>query len=68
MNANQVANQIRSWLDWLAGWVRWAVGILILTALFCMVVEQYGFQMPYLTVSGNANTWIYLAGIYWLSK
>lgn len=68
MSGRQIADQIRGYIDFLIGYIKWATGVAIALALFVMVAEQYGFRVPYLAVSSNVNTWAYLAGVYWLSR
>lgn len=67
MTGTQIANQIRAYLDFLLGWLKWATGVAIALALFVLVASRYGFNVP-IPVSSDVTTWTYLAGIYWLSR
>lgn len=68
MTGQQIINAIRGYVDFAIGWLKWATGAAIAVALFVMVAERYGLQVPYIDVSSDVTTWAYLAGIYWLSR
>ena len=68
MTGQQIINAIRGYIDFAIGWLKWATGAAIAVALFVMVAERYGLQVPYVNVSSDVTTWVYLAGIYWLSR
>ena len=68
MTGQQIINAIRGYIDVAVGWLKWATGAAIAVALFVMVAERYGLQVPYLEVSSDVTTWAYLAGIYWLTR
>ena len=68
MTGQQIINAIRGYVDFAIGWLKWATGAAIAVALFVMVAERYGLQVPYINASGDVTTWAYLAGIYWLSR
>jgi hypothetical protein len=69
MTGQQIINAIRGYIEvchWVAKMA--ATGAAIAVALFVMVAERYGLQVPYVNVSSDVTTWAYLAGIYWLSR
>lgn len=71
MNATQTVNQIRSWIDYIAGWILWLcwIGIVILAA--GTILQQTGARLPFVTLrlpSMQPLTLCYLAGAIWLLK
>ncbi len=67
MTGKQLLDQLRSWVDFFVGWLKWATGVAIALALFSMVMAQFNIAIPYIP-AGNPNLWVYIAGIYWLSR
>lgn len=67
MTGSQIAAQIRSWGDFIAGWAYW-VAALALTALFvAAVAKAFGFRVPSVpTISETAL--LYLAGAAYLLR
>ena len=71
MTANQIASQIRSWVDYIAGWILWLcwVGVVVIAA--GTVLKETGFKIPFVQLrlpSLGLTNLCYLAGALWLLK
>lgn len=71
MTGAQIANQIRGWVDYIAGWVLWLcwVGLVVIAA--GTVMQQTGARIPMVTLKLPQMAPLnlaYLAGVLWLLK
>lgn len=66
--AHEAVAFLKSYIDYWAGWLRWALGIAIVVALTVTGIERlYGFDVPWLSPADPVLL-AYLAGALWLSK
>jgi len=67
MTGPQLANLIRSWIDYFAGWIYWAAVIAVTLLFAAAAARAFGARLPYVpTISETALA--YLAGAAYLLK
>lgn len=67
MNANQSANELKGWIDWLVTWAYWASAVIVTLMFAATVFRSLGLRLPYIP-SVDGQPLLYLAGAAWLLK
>lgn len=68
IDTKALPSYIRSWIDWVVGWLRWAAGLGLALAAVALIAERlYNFDVPFI-VAPDPQTFAWIAGGWWLSK